>query len=172
MEKPRTTLAKISRSGAVAPTAACAGSTPTSPPHEMSDLVAEFAVADGIPDVARQLLGGDVNLHQARINAMPGFTGRGRHSDFETWHAEDGLPDIRTVSCSAFYITPFPRSTVFLVFNSAENPPEAPFAASRPRPEYIAASRRRRPAPWRPRNSNVTTCPGDVSGIFRDLSEI
>ena len=33
---------------------------------------------------------------------MPGFTGSGFswHSDFETWHAEDGMPSIRTVSCS------------------------------------------------------------------------
>ncbi len=33
---------------------------------------------------------------------MPGFTGSGFywHSDFETWHAEDGMPSMRAVSCS------------------------------------------------------------------------
>ncbi|WP_446663448.1 ectoine hydroxylase [Flexivirga sp. B27] len=173
-------------------------------------------------DRARQLLGSDVYLHQTRINYMPGFKGTGFywHSDFETWHAEDGLPAPRAVSCSialtanypfngglmvmpgshqtfvpgigetpennhasslkeqtvgvpseesiahlahrcgvdqftgpagsalwfdanimhasANNITPYPRSNIFLVFNSVENAPEAPYAASAPRPEHIA----------------------------------
>ena len=37
-------------------------------------------------------LGSEMYLHQTRINYMPGFKGSGFywHSDFETWHAEDG----------------------------------------------------------------------------------
>ena len=35
-------------------------------------------------------------------------------------------------------ITPFPRSNVFIVFNSVENAPVAPFSADEPRPSYIA----------------------------------
>ena len=35
-------------------------------------------------------------------------------------------------------ITPDPRSNVFFVYNSVENVPEAPFAAGRPRPDFIA----------------------------------
>src|SRR5699024_6629653 len=37
-----------------------------------------------------------------RVNYMPGFKGNGFywHSDFETWHAEDGMPEPRAVSCS------------------------------------------------------------------------
>ncbi|HRP75728.1 MAG TPA: ectoine hydroxylase [Rhodocyclaceae bacterium] len=52
--------------------------------------------------IARQLLGGDVYLHQSRINYKPGFRGREFywHSDFETWHVEDGVPAMRMVSCS------------------------------------------------------------------------
>ncbi|HEX5314933.1 MAG TPA: ectoine hydroxylase [Gammaproteobacteria bacterium] len=52
--------------------------------------------------IARQLLGGDVYILQSRINYKPGFGGREFfwHSDFETWHAEDGLPRMRTASCS------------------------------------------------------------------------
>lgn len=51
---------------------------------------------------ARQILGSDVYVHQSRINVKPGFgaTGFYWHSDFETWHAEDGLPNMRTVSVS------------------------------------------------------------------------
>jgi len=51
---------------------------------------------------ARQIVGSDVYLHQTRINYMPSFTGTGFywHSDFETWHAEDGMPVPRSVSLS------------------------------------------------------------------------
>ena len=192
-------------------------------PHLLSDMFAEVLSLDTVLPVARQLLGGDVYLHQARVNLMPGFTGGGFywHSDFETWHAEDGMPSMRAVSCSialtdnfpyngslmvmpgshkTFYpcvgatpqnhheaslvkqeigvpdqrtltlaadrygieqvtgpagtalwfdsnmmhgsasnITPYPRSNIFLVFNSVENRLCAPFAAATPRPEYLAA---------------------------------
>ncbi|RUP34312.1 MAG: hypothetical protein EKK51_02755 [Mycolicibacterium sp.] len=71
-------------------------------PHLLSELVAQAVGLETVISVARQLLGGDVYVHQARINVMPGFTGTGFywHSDFETWHAEDGMADIRAVSCS------------------------------------------------------------------------
>jgi len=41
-------------------------------------------------------------LHQTRANLKPGFRGKEFywHSDFETWHAEDGMPSMRAVSCS------------------------------------------------------------------------
>lgn len=53
-------------------------------------------------DMARQILGGDVYVHQSRINRKPAFRGRGFdwHSDFETWHAEDGMPVMRCFSVS------------------------------------------------------------------------
>jgi len=52
--------------------------------------------------VARFLLGDDVYIHQSRLNYKPGFTGKEFywHSDFETWHAEDGMPRMRAVSAS------------------------------------------------------------------------
>ncbi len=41
-------------------------------------------------------------MHQSRINYKPGFKGKGFnwHSDFETWHAEDGMPAMHAVSAS------------------------------------------------------------------------
>ena len=41
-------------------------------------------------------------MHQSRINYKPGFHGKGFnwHSDFETWHAEDGMPSMHAVSAS------------------------------------------------------------------------
>ncbi|WP_404405517.1 ectoine hydroxylase [Pelagibacterium halotolerans] len=48
------------------------------------------------------LLDEDIYLHQSRLNYKPGFTGKEFywHSDFETWHAEDGMPRMRAISAS------------------------------------------------------------------------
>ncbi|WP_181772234.1 ectoine hydroxylase [Amycolatopsis pittospori] len=190
--------------------------------HETSELIAELVRDPRVLDRARQILGSDVYIHQSRVNYMPGFKGTGFywHSDFETWHAEDGMPAPRAVSCSialtdnypfngglmvmpgsqrtfvqcagetpeanyksslkeqrvgvpsedditklaAEYgidqftgqagsalwfdsnvmhgssnnITPYPRSNIFVVFNSVENALQKPFAAIEPRPTFIA----------------------------------
>ncbi|MCW4352991.1 ectoine hydroxylase [Hoyosella sp. YIM 151337] len=70
--------------------------------HEVSPLIAQLVRTPRILDRARQILGSDVYIHQSRINCMPGFAGTGFywHSDFETWHAEDGMPVPRAVSLS------------------------------------------------------------------------
>lgn len=199
---------------------------------ELSTAIDALSRDPRLLDRARQLLGSDVYLHQTRVNYMPGYRGTGFywHSDFETWHAEDGMPAPRAVSCSialtANYpyngglmvmpgshrtyvpcvgetpenyheaslkeqrigvpseeditelahrygveqftgpagsalwfdcnimhgsgnnITPFPRSNIFLVFNSVENALTEPFAAPSPRPEHIG---RRDATPLRPR---------------------
>ncbi len=191
--------------------------------HRISEPIAALARDERVLDTARQILGSEVYIHQSRINYMPGFEGSGFywHSDFETWHAEDGLPAPRAVSLSialtdnypfngglmvvpgshrhfvpgvgetpeqnftrslvkqevgvpsrddvtelaAEYgidqftgaagaglwfdsnimhgsgnnISPYPRSNIFLVFNSVENAPAAPFEADAPRPAHIAA---------------------------------
>ncbi|WP_415954175.1 ectoine hydroxylase [Streptomyces sp. KLOTTS4A1] len=191
--------------------------------HRISELFARLVRDERVVGRARQILGSDVYVHQSRINVKPGFgaTGFYWHSDFETWHAEDGLPNMRTVSvsialtenydtngglmimpgshktflgcsgetpkdnykkslqmqdagtpsdetltrfadahgirlftgkagsatwfdCNAMHgsgdnITPYPRSNVFIVFNSVENTAEEPFAAPIRRPEFIGA---------------------------------
>ncbi|MFJ6543916.1 ectoine hydroxylase [Streptomyces sp. NPDC091385] len=191
--------------------------------HRLSELFANLVSDERVVGRARQILGSDVYVHQSRINVKPGFGASGFywHSDFETWHAEDGLPRMRTVSvsialtenhdtngglmimpgshrtflgcagatpednyrkslqmqdagtpsdealtrmagehgirlftgkpgsatwfdCNCMHgsgdnITPFPRSNVFIVFNSVENTAVEPFAAPVRRPEYIGA---------------------------------
>ena len=69
---------------------------------EHSDVFARLAADERLADVARFLLGDEVYLHQSRLNYKPGFTGKEFywHSDFETWHAEDGMPRMRAVSAS------------------------------------------------------------------------
>jgi ectoine hydroxylase len=191
--------------------------------HLLSGLIGELVRDPRILDRARQILGSDVYIHQSRVNYMPGFKGSGFywHSDFETWHAEDGMPRPRAVSCSIALtdnypfngglmvmpgshrtfvqcagatpednyksslkeqeigvpsqenvtkaaaehgidqftgqagsvlwfdsnimhgsgnnITPYPRSNIFLCFNSVENTLVQPFAAAKPRPTFIGA---------------------------------
>jgi ectoine hydroxylase len=43
-----------------------------------------------------------VYIHQSRLNYKPGFRGKEFywHSDFETWHVEDGMPRMRALSMS------------------------------------------------------------------------
>ncbi|QFX86454.1 ectoine hydroxylase [Streptomyces sp. SYP-A7193] len=191
--------------------------------HKISEVFAKLVRDERVVGRARQILGSDVYVHQSRINVKPGFGASGFywHSDFETWHAEDGLSNMRTISvsialtenydtngglmimpgshktflgcagatpkdnykrslqmqdagipsdealtkmaseygvklftgkagsatwfdCNCMHgsgdnITPFPRSNVFIVFNSVENTAVEPFAAPIRRPDFIGA---------------------------------
>jgi ectoine hydroxylase len=70
--------------------------------HTVSPVFAELVADPRLVDRARQILGSDVYVHQSRINLKPGFGAAGFywHSDFETWHAEDGMPAPRALSFS------------------------------------------------------------------------
>jgi ectoine hydroxylase len=70
--------------------------------HKVSDVFAKIANDPRVVGRARQLLGSEVYIHQSRVNFKPGFDGKEFywHSDFETWHAEDGMPRMRAVSIS------------------------------------------------------------------------
>ena len=191
--------------------------------HKISSLFKKVAADPRIFGMAKQILNSDVYIHQSRINLKPGFTGKEFywHSDFETWHVEDGMPRMRAVSCcitltennefngplmvipgSQWYfvacpgntpedhykqslkkqeygvpdtqsmhllakqsklvapkgpagslllfdcnimhgsnsnISPFPRSNLFLCYNSIENKLEEPFSSMKPRPEFIGS---------------------------------
>ncbi len=197
--------------------------------HRSSDIFRELAKDARIADVARQIVGSDVTVHQSRLNYKPGFDGREFqwHSDFETWHMEDGMPRMRAVSvsialtenhpsngplmvipgshrryvrcagetpedhfrqslrkqefgvpsrdairalcdeagrievcvgppgsatffdCNAMHgsagsLSPWPRTNLFLVYNSVENRLRKPFGGRPPRPAFLAARRVRR----------------------------
>ena len=70
--------------------------------HSQSRIMARLAADRRLADVARFLLGDEVYLHQTRLNYKPGFQGKEFywHSDFETWHVEDGMPRMRALSMS------------------------------------------------------------------------
>lgn len=70
--------------------------------HENNKVLSRLCRHPRIVNIARQLLGSEVYIHQSRINYKPGFKGKEFywHSDFETWHVEDGMPFMRAVSCT------------------------------------------------------------------------
>lgn len=75
--------------------------------HRRDDMFGAIARDPRLVDIARQLLGDEVYIHQSRVNLKPGFKGKefSWHSDFETWHTEDGMPRMRAVSCSVLLST-------------------------------------------------------------------
>lgn len=70
--------------------------------HRSNERYRLLAAHPRLQAVVKQILGSEAYVHQSRINFKPGFTGKEFywHSDFETWHAEDGMPRMRALSCS------------------------------------------------------------------------
>jgi ectoine hydroxylase len=82
--------------------------------HDQSRTFGRLSADVRLAEVARYLLNDDVYIHQSRMNYKPGFRGKEFywHSDFETWHVEDGMPRMRAVSM-----------TVLLTENTPHNGP-------------------------------------------------
>jgi ectoine hydroxylase len=70
--------------------------------HEHEEYFKLLSEDQRLVGILNQLLGSDVYIHQSRINLKSGFNGKEFywHSDFETWHVEDGMPRMRAISCS------------------------------------------------------------------------
>ena len=67
---------------------------------------------------ARRLLGGDVYLHQFKVNAKVAHDGEvwHWHQDFRTWHADDGMPEPRVLNACVFLdeVTEFNGPLMFM----------------------------------------------------------
>lgn len=68
--------------------------------HRFSGVFDRLSRDPRILDKVRQILGSDVYIHHSRINIKRPLNGKSFpwHSDFETWHAEDGIPRMRILS--------------------------------------------------------------------------
>lgn len=68
--------------------------------HLFSPVFAKLTKDRRILDKVEQILGSKAYIHHSRINIKPAYKGKSFpwHSDFETWHAEDGLPNCRNVT--------------------------------------------------------------------------
>jgi ectoine hydroxylase len=82
--------------------------------HAQDPTFGRLAADARLADVARFVLDDEVCIHQSRMNYKPGFRGKEFywHSDFETWHVEDGMPRMRALSM-----------TVLLTENTPHNGP-------------------------------------------------
>jgi ectoine hydroxylase len=70
--------------------------------HAQNEVMGCLAADERLAGIARFLLGDEVYVHQSRLNYKPGLFGKEFywHSDFETWHVEDGMPQMRALSMS------------------------------------------------------------------------
>jgi len=80
--------------------------------HEQNSLFARLASDERLVEVARTLLADEVYIHQSRLNYKSGFDGKEFywHSDFETWHVEDGMPRMRAISISVLLAENLPHN--------------------------------------------------------------
>lgn len=69
-------------------------------PQAFSEIIDRFSRDARILDIVTQILDSEVYIHQSRINVKPALVGKSFpwHSDFETWHVEDGMPKPRALS--------------------------------------------------------------------------
>jgi ectoine hydroxylase len=90
--------------------------------HRTDERFRALSADPRVADVTRQLLASDVYLHQSRINVKPGFAGDGFwwHSDFETWHAEDGMPRMRCLSASITLTDNYPINGPLMVIPGSQ----------------------------------------------------
>ena len=85
--------------------------------HEQSRLIARLAADERLAGVASFLLDDEIYIHQSRLNYKPGFKGTEFywHSDFETWHTEDGMPRMRALSMSVLLAENTPNNGPLMV---------------------------------------------------------
>lgn len=85
--------------------------------HEQSRLFSRLAADERLVSIARHILGDEVYVHQSRLNYKTGFDGKEFywHSDFETWHVEDGMPRMRALSMSVQLVDNHPVNGPLMV---------------------------------------------------------
>ncbi len=85
--------------------------------HASNPVFARLAADERLAGLARFLLADEVYIHQSRVNYKPGFRGKEFywHSDFETWHTEDGMPRMRALSMSIALTENTPHNGPLLV---------------------------------------------------------
>ncbi|MBL3556460.1 MULTISPECIES: ectoine hydroxylase [Marinobacter] len=91
--------------------------------HELSPAFDRLTRDKLLLGMVSQLLGDDVYIHQSRINSKAGFSGNGFewHSDFETWHSEDGMPEMRAVSASIMLTDNNPYNGPLMLIPGSQN---------------------------------------------------
>src|SRR5436305_13495614 len=72
--------------------------------HCYNEAFGLLAADPRLIEPVEQLFGEQLYMHQFKINAKAAFDGEvwQRHQDFGTWHRDDGMPEPRAMTISAF----------------------------------------------------------------------
>jgi ectoine hydroxylase len=72
--------------------------------HTYNDVYRRFVSHPRILEPARQLLGGDVYIHQFKLNGKAAFDGDvwQWHQDYGTWQRDDDMPEARAMNLAVF----------------------------------------------------------------------
>lgn len=91
--------------------------------HRVPGPLADMPRHPKLLAIAEQILGSDAYIHQSRVNYKPGFAGKPFywHSDFETWHQEDGMPRMRCFSCAVTLSETTEHNGPLMVFPGSQN---------------------------------------------------
>ncbi|WP_416968199.1 ectoine hydroxylase [Streptomyces sp. 4F14] len=140
--------------------------------HRISPLFARLTADPRLADVARQLLGSEVYVHQSRVNYKPGFTGGPFywHSDFETWHAEDGMPRPRALSVSVALTENFPYNGSLMVIPGSHRT-FVPCVGRTPPGHHRTSLRTHAPTVGMPDEDAVRALAGQAGGIDQFTGE-
>ena len=73
-------------------------------PHLRDDLYRRLSLHPRLVEPARQILGGEVYLHQFKINAKEAQDGEiwHWHQDYRTWYEDDGMPGSDVINAAVF----------------------------------------------------------------------
>lgn len=114
--------------------------------HQISPVFKRLAADKRLAGLARYILNDDVYIHQSRVNYKPGFKGKEFywHSDFETWHVEDGMPRMRALSMSVALTKNYSYNGALMLIPGSHNvfavcegnTPENHFKSSLKKQEY------------------------------------
>lgn len=91
--------------------------------HYQSEPIGRLVADHRLAGLARFLLNDDVYVHQSRVNYKPAFCGKDFywHSDFETWHTEDGMPRMRALSMSVMLTENHPQAGPTMFIPGSQN---------------------------------------------------
>ena len=91
--------------------------------HNQSETFGALCAGERLAGLARFLLADDVYIHQSRLNYKPAFRGKEFywHSDFETWHTEDGMSRMRALSMSVMLTDNHPQAGPTMFVPGSQN---------------------------------------------------
>ncbi|MGW0393058.1 ectoine hydroxylase [Streptomyces sp. NPDC003042] len=133
--------------------------------HALSDTFRRIVHSPRLAGIARQLLGSDVYVHQTRVNLKAAFDGSGFgwHSDFETWHSEDGMPAPRAFSLTIALTENAPYNGPLLIIPGSHHT-FVPSVGETP-PDYHRLSLKGRNLPAGPADRSAVTALAQEYGI-------